>query len=129
MRTWYSAGFPRKSPRNAQTHSTQAAAVDEAAGGGPVVVTPWRTLIIPAAAAEIELLGAAGLITKSDSPWSKITACVGAPSCAKSVIDTRKLAGEIARRPAGPARLVHVSGCERRCGAPVAAHDEFVGTR
>jgi precorrin-3B synthase len=108
--------------------STQAAAVDDAARGGPVVITPWRTLIIPAAAGKLEALGTAGLITESDSPWSKITACVGAPCCAKSLIDTRKLAAEIARRPAGPARPVHVSGCERRCGAPVADHDEFVGT-
>ena len=109
--------------------STQAAAVDDAAGGGPVIITPWRTLIIPAAVAKIEALRAAGLITESRSPWSKITACVGAPCCAKSMIDTRKLAEEIARRPAGPVRLIHVSGCERRCGAPIADHDEFVSTR
>jgi len=109
--------------------SAQAAAVDDAAGGGPVVVTPWRTLIIPAAAPKLDALRTTGLITESHSPWSKITACVGAPCCAKSVIDTRTLAEEIAQRRPGPSRLVHVSGCERRCGAPVADHDEFVGAR
>lgn len=107
----------------------QAAAVDEAAGGGPVVVTPWRGLIIPNAAATTEALRHAGLITDSGSPWTKITACVGAPACAKSVIDTRKLAVQTADRGPLPTRPLHISGCERRCGAPVVDHDELVGDR
>jgi precorrin-3B synthase len=107
----------------------QAAAVDEAAGGGPVVVTPWRGLIIPNAAATTEALRHAGLITDSGSPWTKITACVGAPACAKSVLDTRKLAVQAADRDPLPTRLLHISGCERRCGAPVVDHDELVGNR
>ena len=107
----------------------QAAAVDEAACGGPVVVTPWRGLIIPNAAASTEALRHAGLITDSGSPWTKITACVGAPACAKSVIDTRKLAVQTADRDPLPTRPLHISGCERRCGAPVVDHDELVGNR
>jgi precorrin-3B synthase len=107
----------------------QAAAVDEAAGGGPVVVTPWRSLIIPHAAASTEALRRAGLITDPASPWTKITACVGAPACAKSLIDTRQLAVQIADRGPLPTRPLHISGCERRCGAPVVDHDELVGHR
>jgi precorrin-3B synthase len=107
----------------------QAAAVDEAAGGGPVVVTPWRSLIIPNAAATTEALRHAGLITDSGSPWTKITACVGAPACAKSLIDTRRLAVQMADRGPLPTRPLHISGCERRCGAPVVDHDELVGNR
>ena len=107
----------------------QAAAVDEAASGGPVVVTPWRSLIIPNAAATTEALRHAGLITDSGSPWTKITACVGAPACAKSLIDTRKLAVQMADRGPLPTRPLHISGCERRCGAPVVDHDELVGNR
>ena len=109
--------------------STQAAAVLEAACGGPVVVTPWRSLIIPAAAAKTEALRHAGLIIDSGSPWTKITACVGAPGCAKSFLDTRQLAVQIADRGLRPMRPLHISGCERRCGAPAAEHDELVGSR
>lgn len=108
---------------------TQAAAVHEAAGGGSVVVTPWRSLIIPAAAARTEALRHAGLITDSGSPWTKITACVGAPGCARSFVDTRQLAVQIADRGPRPTRPLHISGCERRCGAPVVDHDELVGSR
>jgi precorrin-3B synthase len=107
----------------------QAAAVDKAAGGGPVVVTPWRGLIIPNAAATTEALRHSGLIIDSGSPWTKITACVGAPGCAKSFLDTRQLAVQIADRGPRPTRPLHISGCERRCGAPVADHDELVGSR
>jgi precorrin-3B synthase len=106
----------------------QAWAVHEAASGGPVIVTPWRSLIIPDAAADTEALRGAGLITDSASPWTKITACVGAPGCTKSVIDTRQLAVRIADRGPWPTRPLHISGCDRRCGAPVVDHDELVGT-
>jgi precorrin-3B synthase len=108
---------------------TQAAAVHEAACGGPVVVSPWRSLIIPAAAARTEALRQAGLVTDSGSPWSQITACVGAPGCGKSFLDTRQLAVQVADRDPRPTRPLHISGCERRCGAPVVDHDELVGSR
>ncbi len=106
----------------------QARAVHEAASGGPVVVTPWRGLIIPDAAAEEKTLRSSGLITDSASPWTKITACVGAPGCTKSLIDTRQLAVQIADRGPWPTRPLHISGCDRRCGAPVVDHDELVGS-
>ena len=106
--------------------STQAAAIDRAAGGHPVVITPWRSVVIPDSADSLAMLAEAGLILDATSPWSKITACVGSPSCAKSSIDTRAVAADLARR--APRRPVHVSGCERRCGAPSIAHDELVGT-
>jgi precorrin-3B synthase len=105
----------------------QAAAVHSIAAGGPVVITPWRSLVIPGAARELGALRAAGLITDPDSPWTKITACVGAPGCAKSEIDTRRMAIEIAAKEDSPVRPVHVSGCQRRCGAPVGEHEELVG--
>jgi precorrin-3B synthase len=109
--------------------SAQATAVHETARGGPVVVTPWRSLIIPAAAARTEALRQAGLVTDSGSPWSQITACVGAPGCGKSFLDTRQLAVQVADRDPRPTRPLHISGCERRCGAPVVDHDELVGSR
>jgi precorrin-3B synthase len=105
----------------------QAAAISAAAAGGPVVITPWRSVVIPEAVKFAPLLRAAGLALHPVSPWSMITACVGSPGCAKSLIDTRTVAIELARQP--PSRPVHISGCERRCGAPAVPHDEVVGGR
>jgi precorrin-3B synthase len=107
--------------------SSQAAAIATAAAGGPVVITPWRSMVIPDAADSLPMLAAAGLVIDPASPWSMITACVGSPGCAKSLIDTRAVAADLAGDR--PSRLVHVSGCGRRCGAPAIAHDELVGRR
>ena len=41
------------------------------------------------------------------SPWTKITACVGAPGCAKSFLEPRQLAVQIADRGPRPTRLLH----------------------
>jgi precorrin-3B synthase len=104
----------------------QATAISVAARGGPVVITPWRSVVTPDAIDSLAMLAAAGLVLDAASPWSMITACVGSPGCAKSLIDTRAVAAGLAR--GSPHRPVHVSGCERRCGAPTIAHDELVGS-
>jgi precorrin-3B synthase len=108
--------------------TAQAATVHSIAAGGPVVITPWRSLIVPGAAGELGALRAAGLVTDPESPWTKITACVGAPGCAKSEMNTREVAVELASKERPPVRRVHVSGCERRCGAPAGDHEELVGS-
>jgi precorrin-3B synthase len=103
----------------------QAAAIAAAARSDTVVITPWRSVVIAEATRSLPALREAGLALDPASPWSKITACVGSPGCAKSLIDTRAAAADLARR--SPKRPVHISGCERRCGAPATAHDELVG--
>lgn len=94
---------------------------------GPVVVTPWRGVIIPGGGPGLSALTQAGLVAIDRSPWSLISACTGAPSCVQAVGSTRDMArllverGEITQR-------THVSGCERRCGAPDEEHvDVLVG--
>ena len=105
----------------------QLAAVRAASGDGPVVVTPWRGLVIPYAAARVPDLAATGLVTDDASPWTLITACVGAPYCSKARMETLAAARELAGRPAStPLRRTHLSGCERRCGAPNSDHVELV---
>ena len=104
----------------------QVAAVARVAPG-PVVITPWRGLVIPGGAAGLPQLVAAGLVADSASPWSLITACVGAPHCARAAGSTRTFASELAEG-GSVVRRVHVSGCERRCGAPAVDHlDLLVG--
>jgi precorrin-3B synthase len=102
----------------------QAATV-EASAAGPVVITPSRGLLLPGAAWHLASLVAAGLIDDPDSPWSAISACVGAPSCQKSLINTRAYATTLAQS-GSPLRRTHISGCERRCGAPVGEHLDLV---
>jgi precorrin-3B synthase len=105
----------------------QVVAVDRAAGGGPVVVTPWRGLLVPGAAGSLSALTAVGLVADDRSPWSQVTACIGAPGCAKSAISTRDFASAlVADLSSAPERPVHISGCERRCGAPAGSHVDLV---
>jgi precorrin isomerase/dissimilatory sulfite reductase (desulfoviridin) alpha/beta subunit len=83
-----------------------------------VVVTPWRGLVLPKANERLPELLAAGLVVEPRSPWASLSACVGAPGCAKSLISTRDRAVELAGAWPSPSLPVHVSGCRRRCGAP-----------
>jgi precorrin-3B synthase len=102
----------------------QAATVERFAGGH-VVITPSRGLVMPGAARHLPSFVAAGLIDDPDSPWSAISACVGEPSCQKSLINTRAYATALAQS-GGSLRRTHVSGCERRCGAPSGDHRDLV---
>ena len=101
------------------------AATIEASTAARVVITPSRGLVLPGAAGRLPELVAAGLIDDASSPWSAISACVGAPSCQKSLIDTRTYATTLAES-GHPLPRTHVSGCERRCGAPAGAHHDLV---
>jgi precorrin-3B synthase len=105
----------------------QAAAV-EAYAAGPVVITPSRGLVLPDAAGHLPELAAIGLVDDPTSPWSAISACVGAPHCAKSLISTRAYATALARSRSALPRT-HISGCERRCGAPAGDHRDLVAPR
>jgi len=89
---------------------------------GPLRVTPWRSIVVPGAAGRAEELAAAGFVTAPDSPWTVLTACAGAPACARTTTPTRDLARAAAPLidPAGPP--VHVIGCERACGHPARPH-------
>lgn len=98
----------------------QVQAVVEVSGGGPIVITPWRGLVVPDAATKLDRLAGVGLITDDDSVWTMISACVGAPWCASGRADTQVWA--VALAAAGTTERTHLSGCERRCGAPNVAH-------
>ena len=105
----------------------QAAAV-EACAAGPVVITTSRGLVLPNAGGHLPELAATGLVDDPASPWSAISACVGAPHCANSLISTRAYATALATA-GSPLPRTHISGCERRCGAPTADHRDLVAPR
>ncbi len=103
----------------------QVAVVQRVSRRGPVVVTPWRGLIVPYAADQLAELATAGLVVEHGSPWTRLSACVGAPRCASGRIDTLALADRLARTATTLPRT-HLSGCERRCGAPSHDHLDLV---
>ncbi|MBH0122147.1 cobalamin biosynthesis protein CobG [Rhodococcus sp. HM1] len=85
-----------------------------------VIVTPWRGLVLPAGT-DVEALTAVGFDAAEDSPWSRVSACTGAPRCSLARSDTREVARRTVAGPA-PSRHVHIVGCERACGAPHFPH-------
>lgn len=90
-----------------------------------VVITPWRGLVLPAAADHLDELVGVGLVADEESAWSQVSACVGAPYCGRARVDTT----EIARALVADGRTlprIHVAGCDRRCGAPTGDHLDLV---
>nr|WP_231372266.1 precorrin-3B synthase [Terracoccus sp. 273MFTsu3.1] len=94
-----------------------------------VLVTPWRSLVVENAAPALPELEAAGLVTHVDSPWTRLHACAGLPGCARSALDTRALARDLAPVLPRGHLPVHVSGCERRCGTPATAYVDVLTPR
>lgn len=111
----------------------QVAAIARACerSGADPVLTPWRGVVIPGGAPSLPQLAAAGLIVDQDDPWNGLTACVGAPGCARSLVDTRRLASELVGHLAadGSHGPIHLSGCERRCGLPAGEVLDLVAPR
>ncbi|MFG1796778.1 precorrin-3B synthase [Nocardia sp. NPDC049149] len=65
-----------------------------AAAERPVLITPWRSLIIAdldewTAEQVVRVLAPMGLIFDANSPWLQVSACAGRPGCAKSHTDVR----------------------------------------
>ncbi|MCW2495217.1 MAG: precorrin-3B synthase [Jatrophihabitans sp.] len=95
-------------------------------GDGTAVITPWRSVVVPA----VDPAGAAaaGFGVDAGSPWYGVSACAGQPGCAKALADVQS---EAARTGPGWHRQglsVHFSGCARRCGRPVDTVVDVVAT-
>jgi len=92
-------------------------------------VTPWRSVVLPDQADPAGVLRAAaalGLGVDDASPWLRVTACAGKPGCASALADVQADAVPLAAR--WPGRIVHVSGCGRRCGRPAATEIDVTAT-
>nr|BFE61735.1 precorrin-3B synthase [Dactylosporangium thailandense] len=95
-----------------------------AALAGEIIVTPWRTVVVPTSTMPQAV--ASGLVADPASPWAGVTACAGRPGCAKALADVR--ADARASVLAGSSEPAHWVGCERRCGAPKGRHVEMLAT-
>jgi precorrin-3B synthase len=92
-----------------------------------VRVTPWRSIVLPHAdAADLADARALGFGVDAETPWANVTACAGRPGCAKSHADVQADARAALTR--WPGRVVHWSGCERRCGRPARTQIDLVAT-
>jgi len=93
--------------------ATLAALADRA----PLRLTPWRMVLLEGHDAPASL---PGVIDAPDDPLLRVVACVGAPACPQGRAPVRDLARRLAPHvPAG--RLLHVSGCAKRCAHPAPA--------
>lgn len=93
-----------------------------AAIDAPLVITPWRSLLLcdldeAVADAALRVLAPLCLVFDENSPWLSVSACVGSPGCAHSAADVRADAAALAAAGGTRARR-HFVGCERACGSP-----------
>ena len=94
-----------------------------AAIDAPMVVTPWRSVLVcdltePVADTALRVLAPLGLIFDENSPWLSVSACVGSPGCERSSADVRGDAIRAVESGTTAGRR-HYVGCERACGRPV----------
>ncbi|TPG33507.1 precorrin-3B synthase [Mycolicibacterium hodleri] len=93
-----------------------------AAVGSPLVITPWRSVLIcdldeGIADTSLRVLAPLGLVFDDRSPWLDVSSCTGSPGCAHSLADVRDDAARAVHD--GTAGLHrHFVGCERACGSP-----------
>ncbi len=102
--------------------ATDAATLAALAECGTLWLTPWRVLVIEAAAPPAPR---DGLILDPADPRLSAAACAGRPACASALADTRADATWLARQ--FPGLALHVSGCAKGCAHPAPAAATLVG--
>jgi precorrin-3B synthase len=93
-----------------------------AAVGSPLVITPWRSVLIGdldegIADTALRVLAPLGLVFDDGSPWLDVSACTGSPGCAHSVADVRHDAAHAVYDGSADGHR-HFVGCARACGSP-----------
>jgi precorrin-3B synthase len=87
----------------------------------PLVVTPWRSVLVcdldeAVADTALRVLAPLGLVFDENSPWLNVSACIGSPGCTHSAADVRADAALSLQADSAVHR--HFVGCERACGSP-----------
>jgi precorrin-3B synthase len=82
----------------------------------PMVITPWRSVLVCDLDRTITLPDSLGLVFDGASPWLSVSACTGSPGCEHSAADVRaQAARDVEHGITGGHR--HYVGCERACGS------------
>ena len=89
----------------------------------PLVVTPWRSVLVvdldeAVADAALRALTPLGLVFEETSPWLLVSACAGSPGCERSAADVRADATAAVQSGDTGTNRRHFVGCERACGSP-----------
>ena len=95
--------------------------LDAPGQGVTLRATPWRTLVLRGLADPADAVRRLDGLVETDptSRWRGVSACVGAPRCAKSHADVRgDLAAAVASGHVGGTVRQHWVGCARACGTP-----------
>lgn len=84
--------------------------------------TPWRGIVLLGIAradraTAIAELARVGFSSDPSDPAHLVSACVGLPGCASSRADTGRVARALLAAPGRLNGRIHLSGCEKRCGA------------
>lgn len=84
--------------------------------------TPWRGIVVLGVAradqaTAIAALARVGFSSDAAEPAHLISACVGLPGCASSRADTGRAARALLDAPGTLNGRIHLSGCDKRCGA------------
>ncbi len=100
-----------------QTDAQSMRRLADVAGNRAVIrTTPWRSLLLCGHADGTHPPALPGFITDPADPRLRITACAGAPACARASVDVRTDAALLAF--ALPGITAHVSGCAKGCAHP-----------
>ncbi len=88
----------------------------------PVVITPWRSVLVCDLSEEVadtalRVLAPLGLVFDENSAWLTVSACTGSPGCARSAADVRADAARSLDADSAVHR--HFVGCDRACGSPL----------
>ncbi|OPX09475.1 precorrin-3B synthase [Mycobacterium sp. AT1] len=94
-----------------------------AAFGAPLIVTPWRSVLLcdldgADAVDALRTLAPRGLVFDKASPWLQISACVGNQGCRHSATDVRADATAAVEAARDAGKRQHWVGCQRACGSP-----------
>ncbi|MGH1414685.1 MAG: precorrin-3B synthase [Pelagimonas sp.] len=81
---------------------------------GGLRLTPWRMILVENCTNVPEF---PGILTPSDAPLLRVSACTGAPGCPQALSSTRDLARQLSSI-LGPHQSLHVSGCRKGCAHP-----------
>jgi precorrin-3B synthase len=92
-----------------------------AAINAPMVMTPWRSVVVfdldeEVADVALRVLAPLGLVFDERSPWLSVSACTGSPGCEHSLADVRADAAAAVGQLSEGRR--HFAGCDRACGSP-----------
>jgi precorrin-3B synthase len=90
----------------------------------PLVITPWRSVLVcdlqeETAEVSVRVLAPLRLVFDENSPWLSVTACTGSPGCERSRADVRADATAAVESGQTPPHRRHYVGCERACGSPI----------